>query len=108
MERESCSQLYDVEQDSRFGRHAGGEAKRFHPKRSCSSPALSLSKGASSPPAVVRQAHTVLEPDRISRVLLAPILAPQLVWNIALVPHADQDAAALRLAASIADLLLRD
>ena len=25
--RESCSRLYDVEQDSRFGRHVGGDAK---------------------------------------------------------------------------------
>ena len=28
-----------VEQGSRFGRHVGGEAKQFHPKRSCSRPA---------------------------------------------------------------------
>jgi hypothetical protein len=27
MKRESCSQLYDVEQDSRFGRHVGDGAK---------------------------------------------------------------------------------
>jgi hypothetical protein len=26
MERESCSQIYDVEQDSRFGRHVAVEA----------------------------------------------------------------------------------
>jgi hypothetical protein len=27
MERESCSQIYDVEQDSRFSRHVAGEAE---------------------------------------------------------------------------------
>jgi hypothetical protein len=32
MERESCSQIYDVEQDSRFSRHVGFSGKVIQPE----------------------------------------------------------------------------
>jgi hypothetical protein len=32
MERESCSQIYDAEQDSRFSRHVGHWATGFNPE----------------------------------------------------------------------------
>src|SRR5436190_4723351 len=68
-------------------------------------------------PAMVRQAHHWVGAGHhwvadyeVARghlsLFLAEILAPQLVGKLALVPHADQNALTLRLAAPVADLLL--